>query len=175
MTEIIIIAAVAKNGVIGQGSQIPWRIAEDFKRFRRLTLGHPCIMGDTTYASLPDASRPLPGRENIVLSLDPGYDRPGVTIFHDFDRAIAYVRERNCPKAFITGGASIYRLGLAVADTLELTELSREYPGDVYFPAVDPRGFRLAKSETHESLDSRSQELIRYTYATYRRYSPVTD
>jgi dihydrofolate reductase len=173
MTEIIIIAAVAENGVIGNRQGIPWRIAEDFRRFRRLTLGHPCIMGDATYDSLPEQWRPLPGRENVVLSLDRNYRRPGTTVLHDFDAAIAYVRAQAVPKAFIGGGSTIYRLGLPIADTLELTRLSRPYPGDVYFPPFDLDEWELVNDEPHESLDSVSGESIGYSFSTYRRRRKV--
>ena len=167
MTQIIIIAAVAENGVIGSRNDIPWRLREDFQRFKRLTLGHPCIMGDATYESLP--SRPLPGRENIVLTLNPDYRPPDVTLFRDFDEAIAYVRGKGEEKAFITGGATIYRLGLKVADILDLTRVHRAFEGDVRFPEYDPRDWEPISSETHEGIDGKSQQPVRFTHETYRR------
>lgn len=169
MTEIIIIAAVARNGVIGSKNTIPWRISEDWKRFKRLTLGFPCIMGDSTYDSLPDPSRPLSGRENVVLSLDPSYERPGTTVFHRFEEAIDYVRAKEVEKAFITGGATIYRLALPVADTLELTRIDRDYQGDVLFPPVDYGPWELVAEERCRSLDSVSGETVGYSFSTYRR------
>jgi dihydrofolate reductase len=169
MTEIIIIAAVARNGVIGSKNAIPWRISEDAKRFKRLTLGYPCIMGDSTYDSLPDAWRPLPGRENVVLSLDPNYDRPGITLFRRFESAIDYVRGQGVAKAFITGGATIYRLALPLADTLELTHIDRDYPGDVLFPPVDYSHWERVHEERRESLDSISGATVAYSFSTYRR------
>lgn len=169
MTEIIIIAAVAENGVIGNKNDIPWRISDDFKRFKRLTLGYPCLMGDATFASLPDTSRPLPDRENIVLSLDPAYRAEGATVFHDFDAAIAYVRNQGVEKAFITGGATIYRLALRVADTLELTRVHRSYEGEVRFPTFDPNQWTLVCEQTQEGLDRISATNVRFSYETYRR------
>lgn len=169
MTEIIIIAAVADNGVIGRSNDIPWRISADFKRFRRLTLGYPCIMGEATYRSLPDKFRPLPGRENVVLSLDHAFRADGTTVFHDFDRAIGYVRDRGVAKAFITGGATIYSLGLRVADRLELTRVHREYEGDVRFPSFETAQFKLTNAESDEVLDSASGTQLRITYETYER------
>ncbi|MBN1611522.1 MAG: dihydrofolate reductase [Polyangiaceae bacterium] len=173
MTELIIIAAVARNGVIGSKNAIPWRISEDSKRFKRLTMGYACIMGDSTYDSLPDPWRPLPGRENVVLSLDPDYDRPGITVFRRFDLAIDYVRDQGAQKAFITGGATIYRLALPVADTLELTHIDRDYPGDVLFPPVDYSQWERVGEERRESLDSISGETVRYSFSTYRRFQPA--
>jgi dihydrofolate reductase len=172
MTQIIIIAAVADNGVIGAKNDIPWRISEDFKRFKRLTLGHPCIMGDATYESLP--SRPLPGRENIVLTLNRDYRPPGVTLFHDFDEAIAYVRGKGEEKAFITGGATIYRLALKVADILDLTRVHREFAGDVRFPEIDSNEWERFFEETHEGIDGKSQQPLRFTHETYRRRAEGT-
>jgi dihydrofolate reductase len=167
MTEIIIIAAVAQNGIIGAKNDIPWRISEDFKRFKQLTLGHPCIMGDSTYESLP--ARPLPGRENVVLTLNCEYRPPGVTLFHDFDEAIKYVCEKAEQKAFITGGATIYRLAMSIADTLELTRVHREFDGDVRFPDYDPQQWERVFEETHEALDRVSNDMVCFTYETYQR------
>jgi dihydrofolate reductase len=167
MTQIIIIAAVAENGVIGCKNDIPWRISEDFKRFKRLTLGHPCIMGDATYESLP--TRPLPGRENIVLTLNRDYQPPGVTLFHDFDEAIAYVRAKGEEKAFITGGATIYRLAMKVADVLDLTRVHRTFDGDVRFPDYDVSEWERFFEETLEGEDSVSHQPVRFTHELYRR------
>jgi dihydrofolate reductase len=167
MTQIIIIAAVAENGVIGAKNDIPWRISEDFKRFKRLTLGSPCIMGDATYESLP--SRPLPGRENVVLTLNREYRPQGVTLFHDFDAAIAYVRASGVDKAFITGGATIYRLALKVADVLDITRVHRSFEGDVRFPEFDRDEWEGIFEETHEGIDGVSGQPVKFTYETYRR------
>lgn len=174
MTEIIVIAAVAQNGVIGRGGEIPWRFSEDFKRFKALTMGYPCIMGDVTYESLPAQWRPLPGRENVVLAFDRNYHPEGTTVFHDFEEALAYVREQGAAKAFIIGGASIYRLGVQVADTLELTRIHRDYEGDARFPVFDLDDWDLAAQVDEESLDSVSGELVRYSYVTYRRRGRLT-
>jgi len=169
MTDIIIIAAVAKNGVIGRKNDIPWRISEDFKRFKSLTLGFPCIMGDSTYRSLPDNSRPLPGRENIVLSLDRSYQQPEVTVFYDFDCAIEYAKNSGVGKVFITGGATIYRLGLAVADYMELTRIHKEFNGDVFFPEYDDTKWELMNTSTQEAVDRISDLPITFSYETLRR------
>lgn len=169
MTNIVIIAAVAKNGVIGRKNDIPWRISEDFKRFKSMTLGHPCIMGDATYRSLPGNFRPLPGRENIVLTLDHDCKIPEATVFYDFNQAIAYVKERNLEKAFITGGATIYELGLAVADYMELTLVHKEFDGDVFFPTYDDTQWEIVRTSTHESIDRISNTPIIFSYETLRR------
>jgi dihydrofolate reductase len=169
MTELIVIAAVARNRVIGNGLKIPWRISEDGRRFKQLTMGHPCIMGDVTYRSLPRKWRPLPGRENIVLTFDREFRPEGTTIMYDFDAAIAYVKQKRAPSAFIAGGASVYQLGLEVADTLELTEIHRDYPGDILFPKWNADEWELAERVDRHSEDTLSQQLVSYSFLTYRR------
>ncbi|NNM06601.1 MAG: diacylglycerol kinase [Gemmatimonadetes bacterium] len=171
MPELVMIACAAKNDVIGNGPDIPWSIREEFRHFAELTKGSPCIMGDVTYESLPPRSKPLPGRENIVLSLDPGYEPGGVTLFRDFDEAMAYVRGLESGRAFICGGATIYRLGMAMADTLELTRLSRDYDGDSTFPPVDPEVWRLDRTETASGVDRTSGDEVVFEYQTWRRKS----
>lgn len=169
MTQIIIIAAVAQNGVIGSKNAIPWRISEDFKHFKNLTMGHPCIMGDKTYLSLPEQARPLPGRENIVLTFDEAFHPEGTTVFRDFDEAVAYARTRDPEKAFITGGATIYKLGLNVADILELTRVHREYEGEIRFPDFDPNAWELVNKEDGEGMDTVNGIPVSFSYETYKR------
>lgn len=155
MAEIIIIAAVAENNVIGRNNDIPWRISEDFRHFKELTMGHPCIMGDRTFESLP--KRPLPGRENIILTLDKNYRADGAKIFHSFDEALAYVKPKK--KAFICGGATIYRLGMKYADTLEITRVHLSPEGDTFFPEIDMKVWKIVKEEKHEG----------YTFQRFKR------
>ena len=95
MTKIVVIVAIAQNGVIGRKKDIPWRLSQDFQRFKKLTMGSPCIMGDVTYESLPETSRPLPGRENIILTFDHDYHPEGTRVFYSFDDAIGYVKKKD--------------------------------------------------------------------------------
>jgi dihydrofolate reductase len=169
MTEIVMIACAARNGVIGRGPDIPWSIREDFKHFTDLTMGFPCIMGDVTYESLPPNFKPLPGRENIVLTLDPTYAPEGVALFRDFAEAMEYVRGLDATRAFICGGGSIYRLALGTADTLEITRLDRDYEGDVTFPEVDPGTWSLEASERSSGVDRKSGETVTFQFQTWRR------
>lgn len=169
MPELVMIACAARNDVIGNGPDIPWSIREDFQHFSELTMGSPCIMGDVTYESLPPKFRPLPGRENIVLTLDPAYDPPGVTLFRDFDAAMTYVEGLDTPRAFVCGGASIYRLAMERANTLELTRLDRDYEGNVTFPWVDPALWALEKTVRASGLDRKSGQEVAFEYQTWRR------
>ncbi len=169
MPEIVMIACAAANDVIGNGPDIPWSIKEDFKHFREITMGSPCIMGDVTYESLPPASRPLPGRENIVLTLDPDYQPEGVTLFRDFHEAMDYVRNLDAGRAFICGGATVYRLGMDSADTLQITRLGRAYEGDSTFPEIAPAVWRLEVAERASGVDRKSGETVDFEYQTWRR------
>ncbi len=169
MTEIIVIVAVAKDNTIGKDNDIPWRISEDFQHFKEKTTGHPCIMGDKTYESLPDNAKPLPGRENIILTFDKDYKPEGTTVFHDFYEALEYCKDKGKKKVFITGGATIYRLGMEVADTFEITKIDKEYNGDVFYPKVDWDEWKLEKTEEHEGIDKNTDEKVKFSFNTYKR------
>jgi len=142
MQEIIIIAAISENMVIGKNNAIPWSLKKDMAHFKEMTNGWPCIMGRKTWASLP--KKPLPGRLNIVISesitdlcyqepaLSPNHD---VKIFHSLQSAIEYCS--GYEKIFICGGETIYRQALSLADKIELTIIHKQYEGDAFFPAID--------------------------------------
>jgi dihydrofolate reductase len=174
MPEIVMIACAARNDVIGNGPDIPWSIKEEFQHFADLTRGSPCIMGDVTYESLPPKSKPLPGRENIVLTLDPDYEPDDVTLFRDFGEAMEYVRGLEAKRAFICGGATIYRLAMDEADTLELTRLDREFEGDVLFPSVDPEVWALKRTELASGRNRVDGSLIQFEYQTWQKRHPAT-
>jgi len=169
MTDIIVIVAIAQNGAIGKDNDIPWHIKEDFLHFKEKTNGFPCIMGDKTYDSLPDSVRPLPGRENIVCTLDRDYKAPGATIFHDFNEAIAYVKGKDVEKAFIIGGATIYKLGMGVADVFELTRIYHDYDADTFYPEIDFSMWEEVSKEDHEGMDVKNNINVKFSFITYRR------
>ena len=136
MREIIIIAAMAENRVIGKGSGLPWSLKEDMTRFRELTKGWPCIMGRKTWESLP--RRPLPGRLNIIVSgtmIADSAPAANVKIFSSLSAAIQHCSAYE--KTFICGGAAIYREALPLANKIELTLIHDQYEGDVFFPEID--------------------------------------
>src|SRR5882672_8215181 len=120
--RIYLVAAVARNGVIGAKGKLPWHLPEDLQHFKKLTLGHPVIMGRRTWESL---GKPLPGRENIVISRKPGYAVPGASMAVSIEGAIALCAGE--PVAFVIGGAEIYAASLPLADALVLTEIDRDY------------------------------------------------
>ena len=169
MTEIIIIAAIAKNNTIGKDNDIPWRLTEDFQHFKNTTMGHPCIMGDRTYKSLPKIARPLPGRENIILTFQKDYKPEGTTVFNSFEEAIEYCNKQNYSKAFITGGASIYKIGLKIADTLILTEIQENYEGDVFFPEINKDNWEIITKTNHKGFDKKNNKEVEFSFITYKK------
>jgi dihydrofolate reductase len=137
--EIIIIAAMAENRVIGRDNALPWSLKEDMAHFKELTLGWPCIMGRKTWESLP--KRPLPGRLNIVVSRTMAAEAaPGTSssplVFSSLREALTHCA--GTQKVFICGGASLYKEALAFATAIELTLIHKQYAGDVFFPDIDP-------------------------------------
>jgi len=143
--ELIIIAAMAKNRVIGKGGAIPWHIPEELRRFKRLTMGHCLVMGRKTHESI---GRPLPGRNTVVISRDPAYRTEGCRTATSLGEAIALCH--GAEKIFIAGGGEIYRQALPMADAIYLSILDREVAGDVLFPEFEQERFKLLSSERGE-------------------------
>ena len=146
--KIIIIAAIADNGVIGNAGQIPWHISDDLKRFKQLTMGHPVIMGRKTFDSI---GKPLPGRRNIILTRQPGSDH-----FASLEAALKSCGDET---VFIIGGAEVYRTALPVADTLLLTHVKHPGGGDTKFPDYDRSQWK----------EIRREESPACTYVEYER------
>lgn len=136
MSRIALVVAKAANGVIGDRGRIPWRLPEDMRRFKRVTMGKPCIMGRKTWESLP--KKPLPGRVNIVVTRDPRFVADGALVVHSFDEAIARAESKSSGEIAVIGGEEIYRAALSGADSIYLTEVIAEFPGDARFPTIDP-------------------------------------
>jgi dihydrofolate reductase len=149
MSRIALVVARAANGVIGNRGSIPWRIPEDMRRFKQLTMGKPCIMGRKTWESLP--KKPLPGRLNIVVTRDPHYAAEGAVVVHSVEQGMARAESENPVEIEVIGGEEIYRATLPRADVIHLTEVQAEFPGDAYFPALDPRDWRQTAREEHVS------------------------
>lgn len=130
--KISLIVAMASNRAIGLNNQIPWHLSADLKKFKKITMGAPILMGRKTYESI---GRPLPGRSNIVISRNPEYRQAGCLVFNGIEQALESCRDR--AEVFVIGGSDFYRSMLAVADTLYLTQIHREFPGDTFFPELD--------------------------------------
>jgi dihydrofolate reductase len=134
MAEIVIIAAIARNRVIGKDNQLIWNIPQDMAHFKALTAGHTVVMGRKTWESLPPRFRPLPGRRNIVISRQAAYDAPGAEVAASLENALNLAA--SAATVFIIGGEQIYAQAMAVADRLEITEVDLEPEGDAWFPAI---------------------------------------
>jgi dihydrofolate reductase len=128
-----LIAALARNRVIGAGNRMPWHLPEDLRFFKATTLGHPVIMGRKTYASI---GRALPGRRNVVVSRQANLQIDGVEIAHSLEAAVALCAEAT--EVFVIGVGELYALSLPLATRMVLTEIDTELAGDTYFPAWDP-------------------------------------
>jgi dihydrofolate reductase len=165
--RISLIAALARNRVIGRGNAMPWHLPADLKRFKALTLGHPVIMGRKTWDSILAAlGKPLPGRASIVISRSSGKDFPGATVTHSMPAAIAAagVVANAADEVFVIGGAEIYALALPFADRLYLTEIHADVEGDAWFPQYSAAAFVEATREPgppHENWH--------YDFVTYER------
>jgi dihydrofolate reductase len=175
--RLSLLVAVARNGVIGNKGELPWRLSSDLKRFKQLTLGHPVLMGRKTHESIVVAlGKPLPGRVSLVLSRGAGEtqptelpriapDEPGKVIAVR-DVACALALAKNEPELFVVGGGEIYALTLPQADRLYWTWVEAEPEGDTKFPVVDWQEWKLAE-ETRYPADARNQ--YDTTFAIYDR------
>ncbi len=155
--RIYLVAAVAANGIIGAAGHLPWRLPEDLKHFKRLTMGHPVIMGRRTWESL---GGPLPGRENIVVSTRRGYEAPGAAVASSLDAALALCAGE--PVAFVIGGARLFEAALPLASGLVMTEIKRDYAGDTRFPEYDRSQWRESQREAHTAADGTRFDLVLY-------------
>ena len=164
---IVLIAAIADNGVIGDDNRLIWRLKTDLRRFRSLTLGRPVLMGRKTFLSI---GKPLPGRDMIVLTRDAGFAVDGVRVAHSLDEALAAGQEAaaasGADSVAVAGGAEVYRQVLPFADRLELTFVHAEPAGDALFPDWERDAFDAGANE-HHPADAENDHP--YTFVTYRR------
>lgn len=155
------VVAVARNGVIGAAGGLPWRLPEDLKHFRRLTVGRPVLMGRRTWDSL---GRPLPERTNLVLTRDPAWFAPGAVRVGSLAEARAAAG--SAPRLMIIGGAELYRATLPDAATIHLTEVHADVPGDVRFPPLDPAEWR---ETAREDRPADERHAYPYSFVTLTR------
>ena len=141
--NLTLIAALSRNRIIGREGDLPWRLPDDLKRFKRLTVGKTVLMGRKTWVSL---GRPLPDRDNWVLSRDATFKPVGATVFATLDQALSAGQNR---ALMVIGGAELYRQTLHLATRLELTEVQAEVEGDTWFPPVDPAAWVEVAAESH--------------------------
>jgi dihydrofolate reductase len=159
-----LIWAQARGGVIGRGGVLPWHLPEDLAHFKRTTLGAPVLMGRKTWDSLPPRFRPLPGRQNIVITRDPQWQAAGADRAATLDEALALCAHADT--AWVTGGAEIFRLALPRAHLAVVTEIDADFAGDTFAPALGP-GWRETARERHVAANG-----IPYCFVTYRNTQP---
>jgi dihydrofolate reductase len=153
--RLTIIAAVGKRGELGLAGGLPWRLPGDLAFFKRTTMGHPVIMGRRTF---DEVKKPLPGRENIVVTRNRDFAADGVVAVASLEEAMAHCAERD--EAFVIGGAEIYRQALSRADRMILTRIDAEFEADTWFPAWDSSNWREVSREEHAA-----DEKNRWAYA----------
>ena len=156
------IVARARGGVIGANGDMPWRLSDDLKSFKKITLGYPIIMGRKTWESFP--RRPLPGRENIVLTRDWQYEATGARVYSSFAPALnaakAIARAGDLGQVFIVGGAALYRKALPIADTLYITEVDADLDGDTFFPEFDEADWRETSRTPFQKNESNDFDFV---------------
>ena len=157
MTRIVLVAAVAANGIIGKNGKLPWHLTEDLQHFKRVTLGHPVIMGRKTWESLKG---PLPGRENIVITRRAGYEAPGAAVASSLDAALALCAGE--PVVCVIGGEQVFKEALSIATDLVMTEIKQDFEGDTRFPAYDRSQWREKKREAHTAANGMRFDFVLY-------------
>src|SRR3954454_18890657 len=171
MMEIVLIVAVAENGVIGAGGTIPWRLKSGMQRLKAMTMGKPIVMGRKTFESFPRG--PLPGRTNIVVTRDAAWRAAGAVVTTSVAdaRAIATgdALRRFATEIAVIGGAEIYAQWMDSADRLEITEVHTKPPGDTFFPAIDPAQWEEVARIRNPAGAGDSAD---FSYVTYRRRKP---
>jgi dihydrofolate reductase len=159
--KLSVIAAVARNGVIGRDNALPWRLPEDLKRFKLLTMGHHIIMGRKTYESL---GRLLPGRTTVIVSRNAQYAVPGALVAGSLKQALTACAADD--EVFVIGGAQLYREALPLADKLYLTLIDKDFEGDAHFPPYDAARWHEASRESGISGDGWGYDFVVYEQKT---------
>ena len=158
--KITLVAAIASNNVIGKENSLPWNIPEDLKRFKQMTSGHTILMGRKTFDSI---GRPLPNRQNIVMTKDKNFEQEGVKVINDFDEALELIKESN-EDIFVIGGSKIYELFEPVANSLAITRILKDFEGDAFFPDINWELWQIEKEENFFDEKSNVEcKLIEYS------------
>ena len=147
---ISIIVAVSENGVIGKDNQLIWRLPDDLKRFKKLTTGHPIIMGRKTFDSI---GKPLPGRTSIVITRNQDFFMDGIIAVHSLEKALEEAKKLDTDEVFVIGGGEIYKQVLSVVDRLYITEVKTIMEGDAFFKIAEPEKWIESERTVHEADD----------------------
>ncbi len=167
MVQLSVIVAAAENGVIGRGNALPWRLPEDLRYFKRVTMGKPVVMGRRTFESI---GRPLPGRTNIVISRNRAFSAEGISIAASLDEALQLARKiahaDGVAELLVIGGAEIYAEAIPLADRLYLTRVHAEVEGDAFLPPIDWKEWRETARERHCGSGANPYD---YSFLVYER------
>jgi len=159
--KLSLIVAMATNRTIGINKQMPWHLSADLKKFKKITMGHPIIMGRKTFESI---GRPLPGRQNIIISRDPLYQQQGCLVFNDLESALQDCADID--EVFVIGGATLYEATLAQADRLYITEIQQAFDGDTWFPEIKQEQWREV---AREDIANDSSVEFNYSFIVYEK------
>ena len=161
--KLSLIVAMATNRTIGINKQMPWHLSADLKHFKKTTLGCPIIMGRKTFESI---GRPLPGRQNIIISRNPNYKLEGCLVFNEIESALSSCKHEE--EVFVIGGATLYEATLAHADRLYITQIQQDFAGDTWFPVIDKNQWQ--ESAREDISDDQSVD-FNYSFVIYQRRS----
>ncbi len=163
--KIVLVAAVAENGVIGRDNALPWHIRSDLQHFKRITIGRPVVMGRKTYDSI---GKPLKDRTNIVITRDPDYEPDDVVIVNSIEKAMQMARDdaarRGVDEIAVIGGAGIFKETMALAARLEITLVHLSPQGDTYFPPIDPHIWQESRRMRQEAAPQDDADISFITY-----------
>jgi dihydrofolate reductase len=158
--KITLVAAIASNNVIGKENSLPWNIPEDLKRFKQMTSGNTILMGRKTFDSI---GRPLPNRQNIVMTKDENFEREGIKVINGLDEALELIKKSN-EDVFVIGGSKIYELFEPVANSLAITRILKDFEGDAFFPDINWNLWQIEKEEKFFDEKSKIEcKLIEYS------------
>lgn len=162
---ISLVVAAANNNAIGKGGVMPWHLPNDLKHFKNVTWGMPVIMGRKTFDSL---GKPLPGRKNIVITRQAHWEEPGTVTVKSIDDALFLVREADVKEAMVIGGGEIFNMVFDKANRIYMTRVEAEPEGDTFFPAIDPKQWRLVSQKDYEADGKNS---FNHSFQTWERIS----
>ena len=160
--DIVLIYAVASNGVIGRENTLPWRLPADLKRFKALTMGKPMIMGRKTFESLPGI---LPGRRHIVLTRHDEWESAGAEVVHSVDEALDAAKTSEASEIAVVGGAAIYDVFRPLAARIEVTEIHRDYEGDTYMKPIGPEWVEVSRDDHAEEGEKPAFSFVTFARA----------
>ncbi len=167
--KISFIVAISDNNVIGKDNSLIWHLPADMKYFKEKTTGHCIITGRKNYESIPEKFRPLPNRTNMVITRQKDYYAPGALVFNSIEEALKVAESKEEQEIFIIGGAEIFKQSMHLADKLYVTVIHHLFVGDVYFPEIDPKLWKITKQIDHKMDEKNKYD---YSFLEYEKITP---